>query len=76
MRLIYEDRADFQKSMKTAGVREVYIREVEGCIRVTAHIDSRTLAFFETEGGKNLLEKEMACWKQEHFEVIRGEVSY
>jgi hypothetical protein len=76
MRLIYEDRVDFQKSMKNAGVREVYIREVEGSVRVTAHIDSRTLAFFETEGGGDSLATELACWKQEHFEVIRGEVSY
>ena len=71
---IYEDRSEMQRSLRKANIREVYIRARDGKIRVTVALDSRSLAVFETDETKNGVADEIANWRDQHFEVTRGEV--
>ena len=74
MLLVYEDREEMQRSMRKAGIREVFIRQQAGRVRVTALIDTRSIACYVGEAGSEAVPAEIDRWKNEHFEVIRGEV--
>jgi len=75
VQLIYEVREEMQRALKKANIRDVFIRYRDGRLRVTALIEGRAYASFETEGSASAIGDEIARWKQEHFEVYRGEVA-
>lgn len=74
MILVYEDRTEMQRSMKKAGIREVFIRQKKDQVRVTALVSSQAIALYESQGSEGTLQVETDQWKGEHFEVLQGEV--
>ncbi|MCA1595322.1 MAG: hypothetical protein LC772_02695 [Chloroflexi bacterium] len=74
MQLNYDDRSEMQRSLKRAGLREVFLRHKEGTIKITALIDSQSMALCEFAGNQAAFNEEIVSWKSEHFEVLRGEV--
>jgi hypothetical protein len=72
--LMYEVRAEMQRAMRKANIRDVFVRHNNGVIRVTALIDSRSIARFEYAGMNSDLAGETTNWEAEHFMVSRGEV--
>lgn len=73
--LKYEDREQMQRSLRRAGLREVFVCRRGEKIRVTVLMDTRSMAAFEVPGGEGALDEETEFWRQGHFDVVRGEVT-
>jgi len=64
-----------QRSLRRANIREVFVCLRDGKVRVTALVDSRSVARMDLQDQVSTVESESAQWKAEHFEVLQGEVS-